>query len=70
MDKVIKFFENIILGENKVKELNDYAIKRYSEIVAKNHDVKPHRRGIIKAFLQKLSTHDTSQVTKVLKGIF
>lgn len=30
MNKVITFFENIILGDNRVKELNDYAIKKYS----------------------------------------
>lgn len=70
MDKVILFFENIILGENKVKELNDYAIKKYSEIVAKNSELKAYRRNIIKSFLDKLTTHDVSQVTKVLKGIF
>lgn len=38
--------------------------------MAKNHEVKPFRRKIIKAFLEKLSTHDTSQIAKVLKGIF
>lgn len=70
MEKVISFFENIILGENKVKELNDYAIKKYSEIVAKNHELKSYRRSIIKNFLERMSTHDVSQVTKVLKGIF
>ena len=70
LEKVIKFFENIILCENKVKELNDYAIKKYSEIVSKNQEVKPYRRNIIKNFLEKLTTHDISQVTKVLKGIF
>lgn len=38
--------------------------------MSKNPDVKPYRRGIIRNFLEKLSTNDVSQVTKVLKGIF
>lgn len=38
--------------------------------MSKNQEVKPYRRNIIKNFLEKLSTHDISQVTKVLKGIF
>ena len=70
LEKVITFFETIILGENKVKELNDYAIKKYSSIVAKNYDMRTYQRDIIRSFLSKLSTHDTNQVTKVLKGIF
>lgn len=70
MEKVISFFESIILGENKVKELNDYAIKKYSEIVAKNHELKPYRREIIRNFFDRMLTHDISQITKVLKGIF
>lgn len=38
--------------------------------MAKNQEVKPYRRNIIKNFLEKLQTHDISQITKVLKGIF
>lgn len=38
--------------------------------MAKNPEMKPHRRTIIKNFLDKISTHDITQVTKVLKGIF
>ena len=72
---MIAFFENIILSQspssgNKVSEVNDYAIKKYSDIVVKNIDMKPKRRTIIKNFLSKMETHDISQITKVLKGIF
>lgn len=34
-EKVIRFFENIILGENQIPALREYATKKYSEIVAK-----------------------------------
>jgi hypothetical protein len=69
-EKVINFFEKIILGDNKIKELNSYAIKKYSEIVAKGFEMKAYRRDIIRSFLSKLTTHDITQVTRVLKGIF
>lgn len=32
--------------------------------------MKPKRRAIIKNFLDKMETHDISQITKVLKNIF
>lgn len=40
LDKVNNFFENIILyegvGNTKISEVNDYAIKKYSDIVVRN----------------------------------
>ena len=32
--------------------------------------MKAHRIDIIRSFLARLTTHDITQVTKVLKGIF
>lgn len=70
VEKVVNFFENIILSNNKVKDLTEYATKKYSEMVARAHEMKGHRREIIRSFLNKMNTHDIFQVVKVLKGIF
>ena len=32
--------------------------------------MRPKKRDIIRNFLERLTTHDITQVTKVLKGIF
>ena len=70
MEKVMQFFEKIVLGNETPKNLNDYAIKKYSDIVARSYEMKPYRRQIIKSFLEKLATHDVVKVTQVLKDIF
>lgn len=57
-EKVKDFFERLILNETKNKELNDYAIKKYSEIVARGYEMKAYRREIIKNFIAKLNTGD------------
>ena len=69
-EKVKEFFEKLILNDTKNKELNDYVIKKYSEIVARGYEMKGHRREIIKTFVSKLNTNDYEKVIKVLKGIF
>lgn len=57
-EKVKDFFEKLILNETKNKELNEYAIKKYSEIVARGYEMKAYRREIIKNFISKLNTND------------
>lgn len=69
-DKVRSFFETIILGEVQHEALYEYASKKYAEIVAKGYEMKSCRRDIIHGFIGKLTTHNASQVSKVLKGIF
>ena len=69
-DKVRSFFESIILGDNQHETLYEYATKKYSEIVAKGYEMKSCRRDIIHSFINRLTTHNITQVSKVLKGIF
>ena len=57
-EKVKEFFEKLILNEIKNKELNEYAIKKYSEIVARGYEMQEYRREIIKNFIVKLNTSD------------
>lgn len=64
------FFEKLILNDSKNKDLIDYAIKKYSEIVARGYEMKNHRREIIKNFVSKLNTQHYERCVKVLKGIF
>ena len=69
-DKVRSFFESIILGDIQHEGLYEYATKKYSEIVAKGYEMKSCRRDIIHSFIERLTTQNISQVSKVLKGIF
>ena len=69
-DKVRTFFESIILGDIQHEGLYEYATKKYSEIVAKGYEMKSCKRDIIHSFINKLTTHNITQVSKVLKGIF
>jgi hypothetical protein len=38
------FFEKLTLGEEIPSEINSYAIKKYSDMVAKNYEMKPFRK--------------------------
>lgn len=58
------------MGEDIPLETNNYAIKKYADIVAKNYEMKSHRKEILKELFCKLKTHDISKVTKILKHIF
>ena len=69
-DKVRSFFESIILGDIQHEGLYEYATKKYSVIVAKGYEMKSCRRDIIHSFINRLTTHNINQVSKVLKGIF
>ena len=42
--KVMEFFEKLILADDIPQEINNYAIKKYSDMVAKNYEMKAHRR--------------------------
>jgi len=66
----MEFFEKLVLGEQIPLETNNYAIKKYSDIVAKNYEMKAHRKDVLKELFTKLKTHDIGRVTKILKHIF
>lgn len=38
--------------------------------MAKGYEMKEYRRDIIHSFINKLTTHNIKQVSRVLKGIF
>lgn len=42
--KVMEFFEKLILAEEIPQEINNYAIKKYSDIVSKNYEMKGYRK--------------------------
>lgn len=66
----MQFFEKLTLGEEIPKEINLYAIKKYSDIVAKNYEMKNYRKQILKDLFKKLKTHNVIKVSKILKCIF
>lgn len=66
----MEFFEKIVLGNDIPNEINNYAIKKYSDMVAKNYEMKAYRKEIIKDLFTKLQTHDIRKVTRILKHIF
>jgi hypothetical protein len=69
-EKVKEFFERLILNDSKNRDLIEYAIKKYSEIVARGFEMKSLRREIIRNFVEKLDGPHYERCIKVLKGIF
>jgi hypothetical protein len=53
-----------------MKDINIYAMKKYSEIVAKNYSMKDYRKDIIKNLLVKLKTNNMCRISMILKQIF
>jgi hypothetical protein len=40
----MEFFEKLVLADDIPQEINNYAIKKYSDMVAKNYEMKAHRK--------------------------
>jgi hypothetical protein len=70
LEKVIKFFEGLILSRDLQPQLLDVSVKKYADMVVKNYDMVPYRKQIVKMFLEKLQTPQVLIVTRVLTSIF
>ena len=40
----MEFFEKVTLADDIPQQINNYAIKKYSDMVAKNYEMKTYRK--------------------------
>lgn len=70
LEKVIRFFEGLILSKELQPQLLEVSVRKYADMVVKNYDMMPYRKQIVKMFLDKLHTPQVLIATRVLISIF
>lgn len=70
LQKVIPFFERIILSESPQPQLLDVSVKKYTDIAFKNEEMAVYRKDIVLRFLEKLKGKDIALGVKVITAIF